>query len=83
MLFLAEITNLNVFTGQKQQLFPPIKIPRGARNKSGTQKRKSGGTKTKIGGAMPPCPPFAGDAPALRQQTPHVRPYRSILIYIQ
>ena len=41
---MAEITNLNVFSGQKQQLFPPKKIPWGARNKSG------GGAKTKIGG---------------------------------
>ena len=47
-LFLAEITILNVFSGQKQQLFSPKKIPWGA--------------KTKIGGQCP-CPP-AGDTPA-------------------
>ena len=56
-LFLAEITTFNVFSGQKQQLFPPQKIPWGGQE-------INRGAKTKIGGAMPPCAP-AGDAPDL------------------
>ena len=54
-LFLAELTNFNGFSGQKQQLFPPKK------KYCGGQETNRGGAKRKIGGAMPPCP--LGDAP--------------------
>ena len=58
-LFLAEITNLSVFSGQKQQLFRPKKIPWGGQeiNRVGKNENR---------GAMPPCSP-AGEAPT---QTP-------------
>ena len=46
-LFLAEIASFNVFSAEKHQLLPPKKIPWGG-------KKKIGGEKTKIGGALPP-----------------------------
>ena len=47
-LFLMEITNFNVFSGQKKQLLPK-------KYRGGQEINR--GAKTKIGGALPPLPP--------------------------
>ena len=49
--FLAEIANFNVFSAQKHQLLPPIKIPWEGKKKIG------GGGKNENRGSIAPLPP--------------------------
>ena len=64
MLFLAEITNSNVFSGQNQQLFHPQKIPCWAKNKSGGGKNENWGGKNENRGGIAPCPLLATRLPS-------------------
>ena len=63
-LFLAEITNFNVFSPKNINFFLPKKF-RGRQ-----EKNWGGGQKRKSGGHCPPCPP-AGDAPGQGQFKQH------------